>query len=85
MAFGTDDKVCHAHLVLIEVLMAKHRQQYTQAAPIDTSVSFSSHADRSTPRAQTQYDYDEDMKRRSARMSANLAGKCLDPASISLG
>jgi hypothetical protein len=74
MAFGTDDKVRHAHLALIEALMAERRQQSTYATPIDTSVSSSNHADRSTPRAQTQYDYDEDMKRRSARMSVNLAG-----------
>ncbi|KAJ4366158.1 hypothetical protein N0V83_007793 [Neocucurbitaria cava] len=41
--------------------------------PIDTAVSSSGPPDRSTPRAQTRQDYDEDMKRRSVRMSVNLA------------
>lgn len=62
------------HLPKKEAPMAEHQQQSTQAAPIDTSVSPPSHADRTTPRAQTRYDYDEDTKRKSARMSVNLAG-----------
>lgn len=74
MVFGTDDKVRHAHQALTEALMAERRQHSTHATPIDTSVSSAGHADRSTPRAQTYYDYDEDTKHRSARMSVNLAG-----------
>jgi hypothetical protein len=41
--------------------------------PIDTAVS-NSVADRSTPRAQTRQDFEEDLRRRSVRKSVNLAG-----------
>jgi hypothetical protein len=40
--------------------------------PIDTAVS-NSVADRSTPRAQTRQDFEEDLRRRSVRKSINLA------------
>jgi len=40
--------------------------------PIDTAVS-NSVADRSTPRAQTRQDFEEDLRRRSVRKSVNLA------------
>jgi len=46
--------------------------KHTYTTPIDTSVP-RSHLDRSTPQAQTRYDYEDDLKRRSARMSLNLA------------
>ncbi|ENI04154.1 hypothetical protein COCC4DRAFT_51451 [Bipolaris maydis ATCC 48331] len=42
-------------------------------APIDTAVSNSVAPDRSTPRAQTRQDFEEDLRRRSARKSLNLA------------
>lgn len=42
--------------------------------PIDTDVIQDGPPDRSTPRAQTRNDYEEDTKRRSMRASANLAG-----------
>ncbi|KAF1835716.1 hypothetical protein BDW02DRAFT_567750 [Decorospora gaudefroyi] len=41
--------------------------------PIDTAVANSGAPDRSTPRAQTRQDFEEDLKRRSVRMSVNLA------------
>jgi hypothetical protein len=75
MVFEADDKVRRAHLALAQAVMAEHLQQnYT--TPIDTSVPRSA-LDRSTPQAQTRYDYEDDLKRRSARMSVNLAGKLL--------
>ncbi|EOA91273.1 uncharacterized protein SETTUDRAFT_162037 [Exserohilum turcica Et28A] len=42
------------------------------AAPIDTAVSNSVAPDRSTPRAQTRQDFEEDLRRRSVRKSLNL-------------
>lgn len=41
--------------------------------PIDTDVPGSDAPDRSTPRAQTRNEYEEDTKRRSMRKSVNLA------------
>ncbi|KAF1944665.1 hypothetical protein EJ02DRAFT_340409 [Clathrospora elynae] len=41
--------------------------------PIDTGVPSSAAPDRSTPRAQTRQDFEEDLARRSTRMSVNLA------------
>ncbi|KAI8933775.1 hypothetical protein NX059_009484 [Plenodomus lindquistii] len=41
--------------------------------PIDTAVASNGPPDRSTPRAQTRQDHEEDLQRRSARMSINLA------------
>lgn len=73
MVFGTDDKVRLAHLALTHAVMAERLQQH-YTAPIDTSVPRSA-LDRSTPQAQTRYDYEDDLKRRSARMSLNLAGQ----------
>lgn len=74
MVFNADDKVRLAHLALAQAVMAERLQQnYT--TPIDTSVPRSA-LDRSTPQAQTRHDYDDDLKRRSARMSVNLAGEC---------
>ncbi|KAH7337924.1 hypothetical protein BKA66DRAFT_517522 [Pyrenochaeta sp. MPI-SDFR-AT-0127] len=52
-----------------------HFKQFQSSAfttPIDTAVT-SGPPDRSTPRAQTRQDYEEDIKRRSVRMSVNLA------------
>lgn len=67
-----DDKVRLAHVALAQAMMAEqsqHSSPYTH--PIDTSIPPS--ADRSTPRAQTRLDYEEDSKRRS-RVSVSLAG-----------
>ncbi|KAH8728517.1 hypothetical protein GQ44DRAFT_737701 [Phaeosphaeriaceae sp. PMI808] len=47
-------------------------KNYTHATPIDTSVPKAA-TDRTTPRAQTRQEFDEDNKRRSVRMSLNLA------------
>ncbi|KAF3034958.1 hypothetical protein E8E11_000488 [Didymella keratinophila] len=52
------------------VFEADDKHHYT--TPIDTSVPRGAF-DRSTPLAQTRHDYEDDLKRRSARMSANLA------------
>ncbi|UPX13192.1 uncharacterized protein EKO05_0003715 [Ascochyta rabiei] len=52
------------------VFEADDKHNYT--TPIDTSVPRSA-LDRSTPQAQTRYDYEDDLKRRSARRSVNLA------------
>ncbi|KAF2033015.1 hypothetical protein EK21DRAFT_59536 [Setomelanomma holmii] len=69
-----DDKVRHAHLALAQAMDAEHAQHsYAYTTPIDTSVP-SGPADRSTPRAQSRVEYDEDNRRRSVRMSVNLAG-----------
>lgn len=82
MVFGADDKVRLAHLALAQATMAKPLQHH-YTTPIDTSVPRGAF-DRSTPLAQTRHDYEDDLKRRSARMSANLAGawllrKCSHP------
>ena len=74
MVFEADDKVRLAHLALTQAMMAKPLQ-HNYTTPIDTSVPRSAF-DRSTPLAQTRHDYEDDLKRRSARMSANLAGAC---------
>lgn len=69
-----DDKVGPAHVALTQETVAEraqHSSAYT--TPIDTAVT-SGPPDRSTPRAQTRQDYEEDIKRRSVRMSVNLAG-----------
>ncbi|KAJ4988879.1 hypothetical protein SVAN01_05686 [Stagonosporopsis vannaccii] len=71
MVFEADDKVRLAHLALAQAVMAEPLQ-HTYTTPIDTSVPRSA-LDRSTPQAQTRYDYEDDLKRRSARMSVNLA------------
>jgi hypothetical protein len=82
MVVEADDKVRLAHLALAKAVMTEHPQQnYT--TPIDTSVPRSA-LDRSTPQAQTRYDYEDDLKRRSARMSANLAGRWLPSSSLNL-
>jgi hypothetical protein len=72
-----DDKVRRAHIALGEAIMAEqlqHQSQYTH--PIDTAVPSGS-PDRTTPRAQTRQDFEEERKRRSARVSVSLAGMCL--------
>ena len=74
MVFEADDKVRLAHLALSQAVMTEPPQQ-NFTTPIDTSVPRSA-LDRSTPQAQTRYDYEDDLKRRSARMSVNLAGMC---------
>ncbi|KAF2789677.1 hypothetical protein K505DRAFT_328070 [Melanomma pulvis-pyrius CBS 109.77] len=48
----------------------KHNSTYTH--PIDTAVPSGS-PDRTTPRAQTRQDFEEDRKRRSSRVSLSLA------------
>jgi hypothetical protein len=71
-----DDKVRHAHDALAHAVMAEqsqHNSTYTH--PIDTTVPTSG-TDRTTPRAQTREDFEEepkDVKRRS-RVSLSLAG-----------
>ena len=68
------DKVRRAHLALGMAMMAEqlqHDSQYTH--PIDTAVPSGS-PDRTTPRAQTREDFEEDRKRRSTRVSLSLAG-----------
>lgn len=77
MIFEADDKVCLAHLALALAAMTDSLQ-HTYTTPIDTSVP-RSHLDRSTPQAQTRYDYEDDLKRRSARMSLNLASESPNP------
>ncbi|KAL6705904.1 hypothetical protein ACN47E_006183 [Coniothyrium glycines] len=49
------------------------KQNSAYTTPIDTAVSSSGPPDRSTPRAQTRQDYDDDIRRRIVRVSANLA------------
>jgi hypothetical protein len=71
-----DDKVRHAHRALVYVVKAELPQHdHAYAAPIDTDIP-TGISDRSTPRAQTRQDFEEDNKRRSVRMSVNLAGRC---------
>ena len=77
MIFEADDKVCLAHLALALAVMTDS-PQHNYTTPIDTSVP-RSHLDRSTPQAQTRYDYEDDLKRRSARMSLNLASELPGP------
>jgi hypothetical protein len=70
-----DEKVRRAHDALVHVVAAEQSQQssgYTH--PIDTQVPPSGPGDRTTPRAQTRQDFDEENKRRS-RASVNLAGE----------
>jgi hypothetical protein len=70
-----DEKVRHAHRALayvVEAELPQHEQAY--ATPIDTDLPTGA-PDRSTPRAQTRQDFEEDNKRRSVRMSVNLAGR----------
>jgi hypothetical protein len=77
-----DDKVRRAHVALSEAMMAEHLQhnsQYTH--PIDTAVPSGS-PDRTTPRAQTRPDFEEERKRRSARVSLSLAGMYLRTAKL---
>lgn len=72
-----DEKVRRAHVALFQLVMAEHPQHSsTYTHPIDTDVP-SSAPDRSTPRAQTRQDYEEDGRRRSVRLSASLAGRFL--------
>ena len=69
-----DDKVRHAHHALAQAVDAEHVQHsYAYTTPIDTSVP-AGPTDRSTPRAQTRQEYEDDNRRRSVRMSASLAG-----------
>ncbi|KAL5409894.1 hypothetical protein PMIN03_005726 [Paraphaeosphaeria minitans] len=49
----------------------KHPSTYTH--PIDTAVPSAAAPDRSTPRAQTRQEYEDEGKRRSARVSVSLA------------
>lgn len=76
-----DEKVRRAHLAFTQAVMAETAQHpYTSSAfttPIDTDVPLGS-SDRSTPRAQTRQDYEDDHRRRSARISLNLAGAYLE-------
>lgn len=69
-----DDKVRHAHRALAKSIEAEHAQHnYAYTAPIDTSVP-AGPPDRSTPRAQTRQEFEEDSRRRSVRRSVSLAG-----------
>jgi hypothetical protein len=69
-----DDKVRHAHRALAEAIEAEHAQHnYAHTAPIDTGVP-AGPPDRSTPRAQTRQEFEEDSRRRSVRRSVSLAG-----------
>lgn len=69
-----DDKVRLAHVALTHAVMAEHTQQTsTYTHPIDTTIPPSGAPDRTTPRAQTREDYEQDGKRRS-RVSLSLAG-----------
>jgi hypothetical protein len=69
-----DEKVLSAHLALVEAVEAEHRQHiHAHATPLNTSLP-PGPLDRSTPRAQTRQEVDEDTRRRSIRKSANLAG-----------
>jgi hypothetical protein len=75
-----DDKVRRAHTALSLVVMAEHPQHTstsTYTHPIDTDVP-SGAPDRTTPRAQTRQEHEDDEtegKRRSSRASLNLAGE----------
>lgn len=70
-----DDKVRRAHVALTQAMMAEQSQHISPYAhPIDTSIPPSGPPDRTTPRAQTRQDFEEDIKRRS-RVSLSLAGK----------
>lgn len=72
-----DDKVRHAHLALahvVETERPQHDYPYATPNPIDTAIP-SGPQDRTTPRAQTRAEFDDDLRRRSSRMSMNLAGK----------
>ncbi|KAF1914169.1 hypothetical protein BDU57DRAFT_518995 [Ampelomyces quisqualis] len=55
---------------MIPDLDEKHK--YAHATPIDTTVP-AGPTDRSTPRAQTRQEFEDDNRRRSVRMSVNLA------------
>lgn len=69
-----DEKVRRAHVALAQAVMAEqsqHTSPYTH--PIDTTIPSSVAPDRTTPRAQTRQDYEEDGKRKS-RVSVSLAG-----------
>lgn len=72
-----DDKVRRAHAALSRIVMTERLQHIssTYTHPIDTDLPSSNAPDRSTPRAQTRQEYEEDGKRRSARVSVSLAGK----------
>ena len=70
-----DEKVRRAHAALVQAVHAEHLQQssgYTH--PIDTQVPPSGPPDRTTPRAQTRQDFEEENKRRS-KASVSLAGQ----------
>jgi hypothetical protein len=71
-----DEKVRRAHAALAHALMAEqtqHNSTYTH--PIDTTVPTSAAPDRTTPRAQTREDHQNESRRQS-RASVNLTGKC---------
>lgn len=75
-----DIKVRRAHIALSRVVMTErpqHSSTYTH--PIDTAVPSAAAPDRSTPRAQTRQEYEDEGKRRSARVSVSLAGLFLAP------
>jgi hypothetical protein len=70
-----DEKVRWAHYALAEAVDAEHEQHsFAHTTPIDTTVPKGG-PDRSTPRAQTRQEFEDDMRRRSVRMSINLAGR----------
>lgn len=74
-----DDKVLRAHQALEHAVMAEQAQQTSSYTyPIDTSIAPPSVVDRSTPRAQTREEFDEEVRRRS-RVSVSLAGKSSAP------
>jgi hypothetical protein len=68
-----DDKVRHAHHALVQAVDAEHVQHHLLTTPIDTTVPIGP-ADRSTPRAQTRQECEDDNRRRSVRKSMSLAG-----------
>lgn len=73
-----DEKVLHAHFALVQAVEAERAQHtYAYATPLDTTVPAGA-PDRSTPRAQTRQEFEDDFRRRSVRMSVNLAGMCLE-------
>lgn len=70
-----DEKVRRAHVALAHVLeaeLSQHNSTYTH--PIDTTVPTSTAPDRTTPRAQTREDHEDD-GRRLSKASVSLTGK----------
>lgn len=86
-----DDKVRRAHAALSQIVTAErpqHASPATYTHPIDTDVPSSTNPDRTTPRAQTRQEHETnadttaseniEVKRRSSRVSVNLAGEYHD-------